>query len=342
MPTAADIATPGPARTQIAPTELADLISSFSEVTSRLEATHDHLRAEVARLTRELGQANEQLERSRRLAALGEMAAGIAHEVRNPLGSIRLYARLLDQDLADRPAERTTVGKISAAARALDGIVGDVLTFAREFKVRTQPTPAAELLDRAAEACMHDGVPGFGTAELVRADLARCPEECPMVEADPGLAVQALVNVVRNAFEAADEAARAGCPGPHRVTLDASLRPGEDGAGPIAVIEVRDTGPGVNDELVRRMFNPFFTTRSTGTGLGLPIVHRIVEAHGGHVAVRNNGTPGRGAPDADARGATFELQFPAWRDPGTRERPQDLRAPVAVTGSVRQTLEQIR
>src|SRR5262249_30890105 len=94
------------------PADLAGLLAAFNDVTAKLQASHEQLRAEVSRLTRELGEANAQLERSRRLAALGEMAAGIAHEVRNPLGSIRLYARMLEEDLAHSPSEQTIAGKI--------------------------------------------------------------------------------------------------------------------------------------------------------------------------------------------------------------------------------------
>src|SRR6187551_3668455 len=87
-----------PASPQVSPAELAELMSVFNQVTARLEGTHESLRGEVQRLQEELRDANEQLHRSKRLAALGEMAAGIAHEVRNPLGSIGLYARMLEQD----------------------------------------------------------------------------------------------------------------------------------------------------------------------------------------------------------------------------------------------------
>jgi signal transduction histidine kinase len=85
-------------------------MDSFNSVTAKLQASHESLRGEVARLNRELSEANAALERSRRLAALGEMAAGIAHEVRNPVGGIRLYARLLDQDLSELPRQRETWG----------------------------------------------------------------------------------------------------------------------------------------------------------------------------------------------------------------------------------------
>src|SRR5262249_9560253 len=145
-------------------------------------------------------------------AALGEMAAGIAHEVRNPLGSIRLYARLLEQDLADRPGERAVATKISGAARAVEGVVSDVLTFAREFRLRPAEIDVPELLARVLEACCHDGVPAWRGVEIVRSDR----RDGPLFEADPGLLQQALVNVVRNAFEAmADVGGRS-----HRLTLE--------------------------------------------------------------------------------------------------------------------------
>jgi signal transduction histidine kinase len=272
----------------LTPVELAGLIASFNEVTSRLEHTHESLRLEVARLQDELREANEQLQRSRRLAALGEMAAGIAHEVRNPLGSIRLYARMLEQDLADRPVERALAGKIEAAVRGLDAVVGDVLNFAREVRVHPEAVPGGELLERALHACAGDD-PGECVRYVLRGvgALLRC---------DAVLMQQALVNVVRNALQAMAEAAAPA--GGHILTLEAAARPGE------CCVSVADTGRGVPEAVLDRVFNPFFTTRKTGTGLGLAIVHRIVDAHGGRIAVRNNRS------DAGVSGATVELTWP--------------------------------
>jgi signal transduction histidine kinase len=296
----------------LGPGDLAELIGAFNEVTAKLQASHDQLRAEVARLTRELGEANQQLERSRRLAALGEMAAGIAHEVRNPLGSIRLYARMLDQDLSDRPGERVIAGKIDSAARVMDGIVGDVLTFSREFRLRPAPIDPKDLFDRVIESCCHDGVPNWRTVRVIRDDRAA---DLPEFQADPSLLQQALVNVVRNAFEA-----MADVPGDHTLTLGATASPlavpDHDETAPSIALTIRDTGPGIRPEVVERMFNPFFTTRNTGTGLGLAIVHRIVDAHAGRVSVTNND----GAP-----GATVSLwlpQRPAPTEPGSRSEPK--------------------
>ncbi|MCE7972931.1 MAG: GHKL domain-containing protein [Leptolyngbya sp. PLA1] len=267
--------------------ELGELIGAFNEVTSRLQSSHEALRAEVSRLRGELSEANAQVARSQRLAALGEMAAGIAHEVRNPLGSIRLYARMLVQDLGDRPAERGLAERIDAATRTVDAIVQDVLTFSREFRVRRDVTEVSSLLTRVLESCQHDGVPGWKQVEVVR-DV----DEGLVVDCDQSLMHQAMVNVVRNAYEAMAE-----CPG-RRHELRVLARSGGDGV----VLGVEDTGPGVSPEVEARMFNPFFTTRHTGTGLGLAIVHRIVDAHGGRIRVRNN-QPGHGA--------RVEIEIPA-------------------------------
>jgi signal transduction histidine kinase len=271
-----------PSSPALSPGDLAELLGAFNDVTSRLQSTHERLHAEVARLTEELRRANEEIERSRRLAALGEMAAGIAHEVRNPLASIRLYARMLGDDLADRPAERATVVKIDSAAKGLSAIVDDLLMFAREFKPRAEFVSAGDLIESAVSACREELVPGFDAVEI-RFDVD--PEA--NVSADRALACRALVNVVRNAVEAMVEA---GSP-TRRLTLRASV----DGDSQDVAIDVTDTGPGVPPEVVARMFNPFFTTRAHGTGLGLAIVHRIVEAHGGRVRVEavTDGPSGR-------------------------------------------------
>jgi two-component system sensor histidine kinase HydH len=300
----------------LSPTDLAELAAAFDAVTSRLQKTHDALHAEVAQLKAELAEANVQVERSRRLAALGGMAAGISHEVRNPLGSIRLYAKMLKDDLADRPESRQVAEKILSAVSRLDAVVGDVLAFARELKVSAQPLEAGELLSAALEAARSEGAAwvgggggggGGGGVNVVgpTGDTGR------VVMGDANLLHQALVNVIRNAVEAMAEGAGGGVgvaggvggtEGAAKVlTLEVKGRVVR-GAGKRAMVGlvVRDTGPGLSAEALERMFNPFFTTRATGTGLGLAIVHRIVDAHGGRVSVKN----GKGG------GAVVELVLP--------------------------------
>jgi signal transduction histidine kinase len=284
---------PAQSDSTLSATDLADLMNAFNDVTSKLEQTHAQLRGEVRRLSSELREANEALQRSKRLAALGEMAAGIAHEVRNPLGSIGLYARMLEEDLSDRPACRAVATKIGAAVRGLDAVVGDVLTFSRELRVRACGCEASDLLGRATDACRAE------VGEVVRCDLGRGPVG---LECDFGLVHQALVNVLRNAAEANRAS------GGTAVWLDAvagMVDPSDPDPVPGVVLSVRDEGDGVPAEMIERVFNPFFTTRAAGTGLGLPIVHRIVDAHGGRVVIFNNADREPGA-----RGATVELRLP--------------------------------
>jgi len=271
--------------------DLAEIIRAYNQVTDKLQHSHEVLQAEVARLRRELASADAQLQRSKRLSALGEMAAGIAHEVRNPLAAIQLYASMIVQDLADAG---DTLGEplrcareIAAAVRGLDGIVGDVLSFAREVKPRPAVLPVAEVFERVI-AAHRPAIQAAG----VKVQLPDSDQECLYVYADPDMLHRALLNLVRNAVDA-----MALTQGPGKLTLDA--REDDD----VLTLSVHDTGPGVDRDTIDRLFNPFFTTRATGTGLGLAIVHRIIDAHEGTVTVTANTDAGRGA--------VFQLCLPA-------------------------------
>lgn len=278
--------------------DLAALLRSFNEVTSRLQETHEVLRNEVGRLERELRDTRSQLHRARELAALGEMAAGIAHEVRNPLGSIRLYANVLVEDLTDRPAERDVAQKIVGAVSRLNAVVGDVLAFARDLRIRRERVSAQQICREAAESCAHILAE---TGVALDQQFAHC--EDIEIDADPALIHQAMVNILRNAIEAVGEHGAGDEPGIVRLGFDRRSVLGADGRrGAMASIIVRDNGPGIPEQVMSRMFNPFFTTRETGTGLGLSIVHRIIDAHGGRVHIRNN--------DTGERGATVQLLLP--------------------------------
>lgn len=266
------------------PAELAELMSAFNAVTAKLEDTHHTLRAEVARLNDELSDTRSQLRRAQELAALGEMAAGIAHEVRNPLGSIRLYAEALAQDLDDRPQESNIARNIVSSVTHLNGVVGDVLAFARELRVNTETLDAADVIDAAITACHRDDL----KATVDVHNLTSQPDTT--IDADPTLLRQAVINVVRNAVEAAASNATNPEPTP-RVTVEAkpiALREQSGARREATAIIVTDNGPGIPEDVRTRIFNPFFTTRETGTGLGLAIVHRILDAHNGRVSIEDN------------------------------------------------------
>lgn len=268
--------------------DLSQLFAAFNDVTVKLQDTHEKLTGEVARLQGELRRANDELERSRRLAALGEMAAGIAHEVRNPLGSIGLYAEMLEADLPEG-REQETACKIVRAVHGLDAVVNDVLTFSREMRIEAAMQSSEDVFGSAIECCRD-----------VLGDCSVTIEGDEPIEADANLLQQALVNLIRNAADAVRS--RDGV----RNAITLGARRVLTGEGNEAVtLAVSDTGPGIPDELRERMFNPFFTTRAVGTGLGLAIVHRIVDAHGGSVRVLN-----RPATDSDPGGATIEILIP--------------------------------
>lgn len=262
--------------------ELGELMHAVNQTTEQLQATHVALHEQVQRLQGELAEANAQLRRSQSLAALGEMATGIAHEIRNPLASIHLYAQTLNEELAEQPQQAALCTKINRAVNMLDGIVRDVLLFAREVQISPTRAAAHDLFERALTACesliVNDEInvhqPGDSSDALT-------------IEVDTGLMTQALSNVVRNAVEAMSESDAS----TRELRLDTSRQWVRCPDGPRRqriVLTIADTGPGIPDEVIERMFNPFFTTRKTGTGLGLAIVNRIVEAHGGHVHVNNH------------------------------------------------------
>ena len=241
--------------------ELGAIIAAYNDVTDRLKVAHERLGGEVSRLREELRQKNAELRRRERLAALGEMAAGLAHEVRNPLGGIALYASMLEGQLADRPPSQMAASRISQGVRTLDRLVGEILDFAQEHRVDQRTCRLADVLSGVEE-----GIRPWAVEHMVEVTIEPAAFEV-QAYCDPPRLQRVLLNLMMNAVQAVGE-------GGH-VRLSASARP--DGRG--IEIEVCDDGPGIPPENLERIFNPFFTTRATGTGLGLAIVHRIVEAH---------------------------------------------------------------
>lgn len=262
--------------------ELTDLLRSFNAVTESLRRSHEMLGAQVRELRCELAEKNRELEQRGRLAALGEMAAGVAHEIRNPLGGIRLYADLLARELADRPEQRDRAERIAAGVEALDHLVGDVLLFAGMGAMKRGRCFLGDVFAEVRAA-----VEPRLTAEGVDLD---CDPALGMVElnADPRQIARAFINLVANALDVS----RAG------LCVRVAVQPGAK-KGRLRVA-VEDAGPGISESDLERIFNPFFTTKSEGTGLGLAIVHRIVEAHDGRVWAENRAT----------RGARFIVELP--------------------------------
>ncbi|MGD0463227.1 MAG: ATP-binding protein [Tepidisphaeraceae bacterium] len=258
--------------------ELGRIIQVYSALTEKLQQSHAQLQQTVQSLRNELSEKNRQLERKKRLAALGEMAAGMAHEIRNPLGGIELYASMLARDLRELPASLPLVGKISSGVKRLEGLLSQVLEFSREISPQLRETDLAGVVDQSLEYAADR----IGPAVVCRATGPR-----PMpVRIDPLLMGQAILNLTINAIEAAGEA------GTIDITWSALEEEGK------FRLSIKDSGPGIAPAILDKIFNPFFTTKESGTGLGLAIVHRIVEAHDGTITVTN-------APQA---GAIFEIR----------------------------------
>ena len=231
-------------------------------------------------LTR-LERAEESLRRKERLAALGEMSAGIAHGIRNPLGIISSSAQLLGGQFPE-PATgvRQLLDIIQEETTRLNGLISDFLTFGRPAR------PALRRLDMGAEARKAvEHVEGMAREKAIRL-VGELPETPLPVLADADMLQQVLLNLLLNALEASR-------PGG---TVTLRLYP----AGGGLCLEVHDRGCGIPPENLSKIFNPFFTTREKGTGLGLANAHRIVEMHGGSLTVSSS-------PEA---GTTFRLSLP--------------------------------
>lgn len=254
--------------------ELGRIILAYSEVTDRLQKSHHQLTETVGSLREELGEKNRLLERKNRLEALGEMAAGLAHEIRNPLGGIQLYASMLSKDLADRPDARSVVEKISAGVKRLEALVSQVLQFTRDLRAGLHRADLAAIVEQAVELASK-------TLQERNVTCQVCGP-CPFpVTLDPVLIGQAVLNLLLNAAEAIENGGAI------------VLRFGPPGSrGRQFHLTVSDTGPGIAPAALDRVFNPFFTTKETGTGLGLAIVHRIIEAHEGTIVATNRAEGG--------------------------------------------------
>ncbi len=208
------------------------------------------------------------IERQEKLASLGMLAAGVAHEIRNPLTAIKAWLYIQQKQFKPGTPEEADAAIIAAEVSRLEGIVKDVLLFARPSEPRLVTLPADEPL-RQVQALLAPQL-AKSNIRLVREDSV--PAD---IRIDPQQMQQVLINLIQNA---ADSIGRDGT-----VTLRVRTdnRRGAEGLAETVVLEVADTGKGIAPEVEKRLFDPFFTTKESGTGLGLPIAARIIEKHGG-------------------------------------------------------------
>jgi two-component system sensor histidine kinase HydH len=276
------------------------VVNRFVVENRRQTKRYQELAEALAETNRRLEQAQAEARRSERLAALGQLSAGLAHEIRNPLGVIKGSAEMLNQKLKNsNPLAMELAGYISSETNRLSALVTRFLDFARPLHAELAPQDITAVLDRALQT-----VAALRAGDRVRVE--RNYADLPPVPLDESLCEQAFINIVQNAYDAMGERG-----GVLRVSATKSRRNGRDG------IEVRiaDTGPGIPVELREQIFNPFVTTKKTGVGLGLSIVSKIMDGHHGFVRIEG----ARETAGDEARGACFVMFFPA----STESVPQE-------------------
>jgi signal transduction histidine kinase len=257
---------------------LREVMERFNESSAMLESRHGALMSEVEDLRAQLRAKDEEIKRGERLAMLGETAAALAHEVRNPLGAIALFASMLKGDVADRPQALGLVDEIEKSVGILNHVVSNVLHFAKNKKLNLAPLNLHSLL---CEVRQH-----FFGLYGETASISVETHGNPFIIADGEALRQCFYNLITNALQVTG----------HRGAIEISARE-QSPDGPV-VITVRDNGPGIPQAIFARMFEPFASARREGTGLGLSIVKRIVVAHGGEISARN------------ASGAEFTMVLP--------------------------------
>lgn len=282
--------------------EMAELAEALNDMTRRFQEVRDDLDRQVQLRTREVV-------RSEQLASVGFLAAGVAHEINNPLASIALCAESLEERLEDMAADGGEAGVvrrylelIQTEAFRCKGITEKLLDFSRLGEVRRQPTAVIPLVRDVAEMLGHVG--RFAGRSITIADAAD-----QVVMANPQELKQVVLNLLVNALDSVGDSGRVAV---------AVRRDGE-----VAEVTFTDDGCGMTDEVLEHLFEPFFTRRRAGqgTGLGLSIVHRIVTDHGGRIEASSAGV---------GKGATFRVTLPlaaAGSDestvPARRDEPED-------------------
>ena len=293
--------------------ELQAAFRVFTDATSNLERQYRRLQEHARALRDELDEKKRALgasiERQRcletqalrhsRLAAMGEMAATLAHEVRNPLGAMELFIKLLAEEVADRPSACRLAAQVADGIADLNHLVTNILDYTRLPEPRLVATELDALVDEALATTL-------ATAPRLRSERRRAPGTVWPV--DRGLLGQALVNLFRNAAEA--------------MAGEGVLRVGVEPAERWARIVVADSGPGVPTGREEAIFAPFFSTKERGTGLGLAVARAAVAAHGGTLALRPHHP-----------GATFVITLPHALADAAAARPSPEPARTPWTGS---------
>jgi two-component system sensor histidine kinase HydH len=238
----------------------------------------------VLRDLREIKLLQEKVKRSEKLAAIGELAAGVAHEIRNPLSSIRGFAQFLKHSLKDKPQEKEYAETMVTEVDRINRVITDLLTFARPMTVELSPTDITELIEHSVRLVEADALSRDVNIRKKISDLTKLPLDANQI-------TQALLNLLLNALQASSPKGNIEI-GAELDTFDSRLH-----------LWVKDDGPGIRNNLIEKIFEPFYTTHEKGTGLGLAIVHKIVENHNGEIRVNS-------PPKGMTRGCCFSIIIP--------------------------------
>ncbi|MBF0564213.1 MAG: hypothetical protein HQK89_03125 [Nitrospirae bacterium] len=255
------------------------------EITMLFEKFSD-MSIQILQREQELRRKNEELLQTRKLAAIGTLAAGVAHELNNPLNNIYLSAQILDREVVDNfsPYIGKTIKEMLGQTRRVKRIVGDLLEFARGKELIVRSVDISHVIQKAYEM-----VSATADTKNVAFTLNAPPEGLPAVM-DPERMERVFINLFSNAVDS--------MAGEGAVTVD--LETNGDNIG----IAVSDTGTGISTEDLDKIFEPFFSKKEKGTGLGLAIVYNTIEKHGGDIKVESE----------KGKGTTFYITIPVWRD----------------------------
>ena len=269
------------------------LVNRFAVENRRQVVTQTALSEALEETNRQLRKAEAEARRSERLAALGQLSAGLAHEIRNPLGVIKGSAEMLAQKLQDsQPLAGELAGYISTEVNRLNELVARFLDFARPLRLDLHPAQVTDIVDRAAES-----VRAQMPATHVAVERNYVPD-LPPVLVDERFCESVFANLITNAYQAMDSSG----------VLRLSAAPESSNGSSGVVVTVEDTGPGVALDMREQIFNPFITSKKDGVGLGLSIVAKIVDEHRGWI---------RFDPHS-AKGARFRVFLPS---PPEESRP---------------------
>ncbi len=267
--------------------DLSEAFDAFSKGAEKMKQMYSVLEKRVVYLTEELEKKNKELEKANRLASLGELAAGVAHEIRNPLGGIELCATMLQRELVDDSNKKELVVHIVEGTRRLNNIVKNLLTFTKETKLIIRDVFLNGLVDETVFLIK-------AKAENYKVEIIKDEsfQENYIIKADGDQLRQVFLNIVLNAVEAMTKGGK--------LKLGFKKAKLADSSKDCVVVNFSDTGEGIDEKVLDKIFQPFFTTKDEGTGLGLAISHKIIEIHGGKIVVDS----------VKSRGTTFSIYLP--------------------------------